>query len=140
MSHVQLKGTIGAGILDFGQEAIPGDGVGIPEEIMFGAAPTLLAFGAQDTAIRGVRVTDQMRAYPLQKQNREYLYEMGTIMGHVAFDTQNPYVWASKGVLAYDVNGPNSKLFASYGIASDTAKNVALNAQATAGIFDLGTA
>lgn len=119
----------------------PGQGVPIPEMEMFGAAPTPYFDGRADATIRTTRVVDQMRAYPLQEENRELLYELSNVVGHEGGDSQNPYVWASRGVLqlAGQQAGIGSGLVnTGYGIRmADTIDNVAMNAQATAGIMEV---
>lgn len=119
----------------------PGQGVPIPEMEMFGAAPTPFFDGRSDSTIRSPRVVDQMRAYPLQEENRELLYELSTVVGMEGGDSQNPYVWASRGVLqlAGEQPGIASGLNAnSYGDRRAVhVDEVAMNAQATAGILEV---
>lgn len=88
------------GLLDTA-EPYAGQGVRIPDESMFGAKPRDGWDGAQDAKIRSIAVVEPMCSYPLREQNREYLYELGTVVGREGYDWQNPYVWASRGVLAY---------------------------------------
>lgn len=98
-THPIVDGAHG-GLLDTA-EPYGGQGVRVPEEIMFGALPRNGWDGAQDAKIRTIAVVEPLATDPLRERNREYLYEMGTVMGHEGFDWQNPYVWASRGVLAY---------------------------------------
>lgn len=108
---------------------------------MFGAAPTPFFDGRADATLRTVRMKDPARTYPLAEENRELLYELGTVVGREGGDSQNPYVWASRGVLqlAGEQPGITSGLNASnYGDRrSDSIDNVTMNAQATAGIMEV---
>lgn len=84
-----------------------------------------------DAEIRSVAMVDPVRTYPLARENRELLYEMGAVMGHEGSDYQNPNVLQGRGVLAYDT--PNSsKLVPAYGIGgAQSGDEVLLNILST---------
>lgn len=93
---------------------------------------------AADFSHRQSSYIDPMRTYPLARQNRELLIELGDEVGREGTDWQNPYAWAAGGVLGYP-NANSSELVPAYGQnASSNGQDLALNVRATAGVLQTG--
>jgi hypothetical protein len=115
-----------------------GQGLDVPPETMFGALPTPAFDGRADVRLRTVAMTDPAKSYPLGRSNRELLLELSRVVGHEADDWQNPYAFASTGLLAYpSTHSPG--IDPAYGVGQAQRQNeVAANITATRGVLAVG--
>jgi hypothetical protein len=119
-------GTYG-GLLDM-PEPYQGQLVVTPEERMFGAQAREGWIPTPQGAIgRGVGMNLGAQTDSRAVENREYLVELGTVVGHEGEDFQNPYAWTAPGILQI----PNAESGLAEGIGGvrlgQTPDEVALN-------------
>lgn len=125
------------GLLDTA-EPYQGQLVTTPEEPMFGAQSRRGWIATpQDTIARGVGMNLGAQTDARAKENREYLVELGTIVGHEGEDFQNPYAWTAPGVLQI----PNAESGLAEGIGGvrlgQTPDEVAMNVAHSANIMQV---
>lgn len=121
------------GLLDTA-EPYAGQGVRVPDEVMFGARPRDGFVPTPQGEIgRSIGVNLAAQSDPMRLRNRELLIELSTVVGHEGDDFQNPYAWTATGVLVYPSEHSTELAtgIGGYGLGQ-TPADVALNVRSTA--------
>lgn len=88
---------------------------------------------AKDAAIRQARIVDGRRYSDSERENLAELFELDAVVGHEASDYQNPYAFASTGVLDYPSPFGTALAPGQYGLgdSGQAEADVATNIRAT---------